>query len=102
MHVFLRDSGTNGYTRWSGARQREIGKDAGAGDRVIGADPDLDGRVITIPERPHRPWLVLRRRQVPKQIVIALEGLRRPTTRDSAATISGESYGPSVFARGVR
>ena len=58
MHIFLKDSGANGYTSRSDARQRKIDKDPGAGDRVIGADPDLDGRVNTPPERPHRPWLV--------------------------------------------
>jgi len=58
VDIFLKDCGASGYTKWSDARQREIDKDAGAGDRVVGADLDLDGRVITAPERPHRPWLV--------------------------------------------
>ena len=58
MYIFLKDSGANGCTKWSGARQRKIDQDPGAGDTVLGADPDLDGRVITPPERPHRPWLV--------------------------------------------
>jgi hypothetical protein len=59
MHIFLKYRGANGYTRRSDARQRKIDKDPRAGgDRVIGADPDLDGRVNTPPERPHRPWLV--------------------------------------------
>lgn len=61
MYISPNDSGAKGFKKWSSdAHQREINKDvrAGGGDEVLATDPDLDNRVMTSPERPHRPWLV--------------------------------------------
>jgi hypothetical protein len=48
------------FEKWSGAHQPEINKDvrAGEGDEGLATEPDIDNRVMTSPERPHRPWLV--------------------------------------------
>jgi hypothetical protein len=60
MYISLRDSCTKGFKKWSDAHQPEIKNDvrAGEGYAVVATDPDLDDRVMTSPERPHRPWLV--------------------------------------------
>jgi hypothetical protein len=60
MYIFPRDSCSKGFKKWSGAHQPQINKDvrAGEGYGVTAADPDLDNRVMTSPERPHCPWLV--------------------------------------------
>jgi hypothetical protein len=44
----------------SNVHQPEINKNVGAAedDGAVAADPDLDNTVTTLPERPHRPWLV--------------------------------------------
>jgi hypothetical protein len=47
------------FEKWSGAHQPEINKDVRAGEgEVLATEPDIDNRVMTSPERPHRPWLV--------------------------------------------
>ena len=60
MYISLRDSCAKGFKKWSDAHQPEIENDirAGEGDGVGAADPDLENKVMTSPERPHRPWLV--------------------------------------------
>ena len=60
MYISLRDSCTNGFKKWSDAHQPEIKNDVRAGEDegVVAADPDLDNRVRTSHEQPHRPWLV--------------------------------------------
>lgn len=68
MQTSLKDSCTKGFMKWSEACQPEIDridKDARANedDGEVAADPDLnnwelDNRVVTLSERPHRPWLV--------------------------------------------
>jgi hypothetical protein len=68
MHISLKDSRSKGFMKWSEACRPEIDgidKDARAneGGRGVAADSDLnnpnrDNRVLTVPERPHRPWLV--------------------------------------------
>ena len=52
-----RNSGTK---KWPDAYQPKINKDirADEGDSEGAADSDIDDRVMTSPERPHRPWLV--------------------------------------------
>jgi len=48
------------FEKLSGAHELEINKDVGANrdHGVVAPDPDLDNRVMTSPERPHRPGLV--------------------------------------------
>jgi hypothetical protein len=60
MYISLGDSCTKGSKKWSDAHQPENHKDvyAGEGYWVVATDPNLDSRVMTSPERPHRPWLV--------------------------------------------
>jgi hypothetical protein len=67
MYISLKDSCAKGFKKWSDAQQPEINKDvcAGEGYGVVATnpdldntDPDLDNRVMTSPELPHRPWLV--------------------------------------------
>jgi hypothetical protein len=60
MYISPRGSCAKGVKKWSDAHQPEINKDvcAGEGYGVFAIDPDLDNRVMTSPERPHRPWLV--------------------------------------------
>ena len=60
MYISLRDRYSNGFKKWSDAHQPQINKDVRAGedDGAVVADPDLDNRVMTSPERPHCPWLV--------------------------------------------
>jgi hypothetical protein len=60
MYISLKDSCTKGFATWSDVYQPEINKDVRAeeGDREIDADPDLDNRVMSSADRPHRPWLV--------------------------------------------
>jgi hypothetical protein len=60
MYISPRDGCTKGFKKWSDAHQPEINKDvcAGEGYGMVATDPDLDNRVMTSPERPHRPWLV--------------------------------------------
>ena len=92
MYIFLKDSGANGCTKWSDARQRKIDKDPGAGDTVLGADPDLDGRVITPPSG-HVVRGLCPASVGSKQIVIALDGPPRPRRL-------GDSYGLLSLGRG--
>jgi len=54
MYISLTDSNTKGFRKWSDAHTPKIDKDV----RADAADPDLDNRVMTSPERPHQPWLV--------------------------------------------
>jgi hypothetical protein len=56
MYISLTDSGTKGFTKWSDAHTPKIDIDKDV--RADAADPDLDNRVMTFPERPHQPWLV--------------------------------------------
>ena len=60
MYISLKDSGTKSLREWSDAYQPEINKDVRAdeADREVHADPDLDNRVMSSADRPHRPWLV--------------------------------------------
>jgi hypothetical protein len=58
VYILPKNSGANDFTKWPDSRRQEIHKDTDAGDKVVGANPDLDGRMITPAERPHRPWLV--------------------------------------------
>ncbi|HEX3417322.1 MAG TPA: hypothetical protein VHT21_13095 [Stellaceae bacterium] len=60
MYIFLKDSCTKGVRKWSDVYQPEIDKDVrvDGGDREVDVDPDLDNRVMSSAERPHRPWLV--------------------------------------------
>jgi hypothetical protein len=62
MYISLGDSCTKGFKKWSDAHQPEIKNDvrAGEGYAVVATDLDLDldNRVRTSPEQPHRPWLV--------------------------------------------
>jgi hypothetical protein len=64
MYISLTDSRIKRFRKWSNAWapeiDPEIDKDVRAdeGDGEIIADPDLDKRVRTSPERPHQPWLV--------------------------------------------
>jgi len=58
MSILWKNSGANGFTKLPDSRLREIGKDAGPRDRAVGVNPDLDVRLITPTEPPHRPWLV--------------------------------------------
>jgi hypothetical protein len=60
MYIPPRDSCSKGFKKWSAAHQPQINKDvrAGEGYGVVAADPDLDNRVMTSPERQHCPWLV--------------------------------------------
>jgi len=63
MYISPRDNCAKGFKKWSDAHQPEINEDvrAGEGYGVVATDPDLDNRVMTSRERPHRPWLVPRR-----------------------------------------
>jgi hypothetical protein len=69
MYISPRDSCAKGFKKWSDAHQPEINKDVCAGEGYgvfaidpdldnFAIDPDLDNRVMSSPERPHRPWLV--------------------------------------------
>jgi hypothetical protein len=63
MYMSIADGCTKSFRKWSDACAPEIDKiekDVGAdeGEGEVGADPDRDDRVMTSPERPHRPWLV--------------------------------------------
>ena len=60
MYISLKDSGTKSLRKSSDAYQPEINKDVRAdeSDREVDADPDLDDRVMSSADRPHRPWLV--------------------------------------------
>jgi hypothetical protein len=53
MYISLKDSRTKGF-------RKQINKEVRAdeGDREVDADPDLDNRVMSSADRPHRPWLV--------------------------------------------
>jgi len=60
MYIRPKVERTTGLKKRSNVHQPEISKDVGAAadDGAVAADPDLDGTVTTLPERPHRPWLV--------------------------------------------
>jgi hypothetical protein len=58
MSILRKNSGANGFTKLPNPRRREIDKDAGACDREVGENLNLDVRLITPTEPPHRPWLV--------------------------------------------
>jgi hypothetical protein len=60
MYISPRDSCAQGVKKWSDTHQPEINKDvcAAEGYGLVATDTDLDNRVVTSPERPHRPWLV--------------------------------------------
>ena len=60
MHISLKDGCSKGLRKWSDVYQPEINKDirANEGDRAVDADPDLENRVMSSADRPHRPWLV--------------------------------------------
>jgi hypothetical protein len=56
MYISPRDS----FKKWLDPHQPRINKDVRAGESygVVATDPDLDNRMMTSPELPHRPWLV--------------------------------------------
>ncbi len=65
MYISLKESCTKGFRKWSDVYQPEINKPeinkdvrADQGDREVDADSDLDNRVMSSADRPHRPWLV--------------------------------------------
>jgi hypothetical protein len=61
MYISLSDSCIgDSKKKWPGAHQPEIKNDVRAGEDhgVAATGPDLDDKVMTSPERPHRPWLV--------------------------------------------
>jgi hypothetical protein len=60
MYIALKDSCAKGFRKLSDAYRPEINKDVRAdeSDREVDADPDLDNRVMSLADRPHRPWLV--------------------------------------------
>ncbi|MGB9650096.1 MAG: hypothetical protein WCB44_34050 [Stellaceae bacterium] len=70
MYISLKESCTKGFRKWSDVYQPEINKPeinkpeinkdvrADQGDREVDADPDLNNRVMSSADRPHRPWLV--------------------------------------------
>jgi hypothetical protein len=60
MYIPLKDSFTKGFRKWSDAHQADINKEirADEGNGKAHVDPDLDNRVLSPAERPHRPWLV--------------------------------------------
>ena len=64
MYISLTDSRTKRFRKWSDACAPEFDPEidmdirADGGDAEVLADPDLDKRVTTSPERPHQPWLV--------------------------------------------
>ena len=60
MYISLEDSCTKDFSRWPGVYHLEIDKPVRAdeADGNAAGDSDLDNRVMTSPERSHRPWLV--------------------------------------------
>jgi hypothetical protein len=60
MYVSLADGCTKGFGTSSDACAPEIDRDVRAdeSDGEVASNPDRDNRVMTSPERPHRPWLV--------------------------------------------
>jgi hypothetical protein len=60
MYISLKDSCTKGFRKWSDAYQPEINEDVRADEanREVDANPDLDDRVMSSADLPHRPWLV--------------------------------------------
>jgi hypothetical protein len=60
MYISLEDSCTMDLSKWPGVYHPESAKDVRAdeADGDVAGDTDLDNRVMTSPERPHRPWLV--------------------------------------------
>jgi hypothetical protein len=60
MYISLEDSCTKDFSKWPGVYHPEIAKDVRADEAGgdVAGDTDLDNRVMTSPEPPHRPWLV--------------------------------------------
>jgi hypothetical protein len=60
MYISPENSCAKSFRKWTDAHEPEINKDVPAdeADEVVATDPDLDNKVMTLPERPHRPWLV--------------------------------------------
>jgi hypothetical protein len=60
MYISLEESCTKDFSKWLGVYRPEIAKDVRAdeADGDVAGDTDLDSRVMTSPEWPHRPWLV--------------------------------------------
>jgi hypothetical protein len=60
MYISLKDSYAKGFRKWADAHQPEIRNDlrASGENRKAAASPDQDNLVVTLPEQPHRPWLV--------------------------------------------
>jgi hypothetical protein len=53
------NSRTSGFRKWSEAHDPKIaGARAVAGEAAVISAPELDQRVTTPEEQPHRPWLV--------------------------------------------
>jgi hypothetical protein len=60
MYISLENSCTKDFSKWPDVYRPGIDKDVRAdeADGNAAAASDLDNRVMTLPERPHRPWLV--------------------------------------------
>jgi hypothetical protein len=60
MYIALEDSCSKSFRKWSDVYRPEINKNVRAdeADGNVSADSDLDHRVMTSPDPPHRPWLV--------------------------------------------
>jgi hypothetical protein len=52
------NSSTSGFRKWSEALELKRVDEARAGVDDVIATPDVDERVMTQDEKPHRPWLM--------------------------------------------
>lgn len=57
MRISLADSWANGFNKWCRAHDAGGDKDSKPDDVSV-AGQAVDDAVMTLPERPHRPWLV--------------------------------------------
>jgi hypothetical protein len=60
MYIPVKDSCTKGSRKWADVYQPEINRNVRTDevDREVDAGYDLDNRLMTSADRPHRPWLV--------------------------------------------
>ena len=58
MHISSEDSCTKDFSKWRDVYRPESAKDVRADEDDGDVAGDNDNRVMSSPERPHRPWLV--------------------------------------------